>query len=652
MTSNAQTLTERLAAGRLSHQEALRYSVQLVDALRRAHEEGRCHCALTADTVMLDGNTAELVPGPSDVPFHVTGYTAPEQLKGQPPDQQSDIFALGAIVYEIFTGRRAFPGDTPEELTAAIEQSTPEPTGDAALDRLVMNCLVKDPACRWQRVQQVHLELKIMVFSAKRGQSPAVPSRVESLQAQLQQLESRLVTRMAQQHGEAAAGLQLLSSQLPMLDSQLTARLEDQTHEVTAALRQMDATLPMIESRLSGRLRQHDETLSGLQQTVAAFPLVDPELVARLAHQSNETAAALQQLTGELPSLESRLASRLQAHEETLSGLRQTVAAIPQVDPELVTLLAQQSDETAVALRQIETTLPTIETRLSGLQQAVSAIPQVDPELVARLAQQSGETAAALQQLTGELPSLESRLATRLQAHDETLSSLQQAVSAIPQVDPEVVARVAQQSGETATALQHLTGELPARLQTHDDALSGLQGWVSSVVALESKLAGVQERSEAHSSQVEQHGAAIGTIQGELVEAKERVEQTAHSLAEATELNAISLEYQNATIETLQQATVEQKSALQSLASSLSSMQNDVVFVGSQVAALHEQASQPGALLGELQALGLTVQSHGAAIESIRASLARTDDFMERVVEALESLQTMVLDQARDRVVA
>ena len=57
-------------------------------------------------------------------------------------------------------------------------------------------------------------------------------------------------------------------------------------------------------------------------------------------------------------------------------------------------------------------------------------------------------------------------------------------------------------------------------------------------------------------------------------------------------------------------------------------------------------------LFDELHALAATAKSHGAAIESIRASMARTDDFMERVVEALESLQTMVLEQAHDRAVA
>ncbi len=67
--------------------------------------------------------------------------------------------------------------------------------------------------------------------------------------------------------------------------------------------------------------------------------------------------------------------------------------------------------------------------------------------------------------------------------------------------------------------------------------------------------------------------------------------------------------------------------------------------------AQHEAAGQ-ASVLDEIRSLGTTVKSHAAAIESIRASMARTDDFMERVVEALESLQTMVLEQARDHAIA
>jgi hypothetical protein len=98
---------------------------------------------------------------------------------------------------------------------------------------------------------------------------------------------------------------------------------------------------------------------------------------------------------------------------------------------------------------------------------------------------------------------------------------------------------------------------------------------------------------------------------------------------------------------------------LQSLAGGLSAVQNEVVAAQSR-AEQAERAAQlvtdstdlQAAMVAELQSLGLTVKAHSAAIESIRASLTRTDDFMERVVEALESLQTMVLDQARDRAVA
>ena len=109
----------------------------------------------------------------------------------------------------MFTGRPAFAGNTPEELTAALENSMPEPIGDTALDRLVLNCLVKDPAGRWQRVQQVHMEFKILVFSARRAQQPAM-ARQSDLQSELRQVEGRLNARLEQQFGETVARLRQL----------------------------------------------------------------------------------------------------------------------------------------------------------------------------------------------------------------------------------------------------------------------------------------------------------------------------------------------------------------------------------------------------------------------------------------------------------
>src|ERR1039458_4891984 len=177
MSPDSQTLTQRLSAGRLPVNDTLRYALQIVDSLRHAHEEGHCHGARTPDTVLLTGTGVELVAAQPGAVEELTPYSAPERLKGHAPDARTDIFALGAMLYEMFTGRRAFAGDDAEVLARSIEKSMPVPIGDTALDRLILNCLVKDPAGRWQRVQQVHMEFKILIFFARRAQSVAAAHR-------------------------------------------------------------------------------------------------------------------------------------------------------------------------------------------------------------------------------------------------------------------------------------------------------------------------------------------------------------------------------------------------------------------------------------------------------------------------------------------
>ena len=207
MTQDVQTLSQRLAAGRLPLSDTLRYALQIADALRHMHEEGYCHGAVTPDAVALTPHGVQLVPAQPGAAEALTPYTAPERLKGQPPDARTDIFAFGALLYEMLTGRQAFEGADSEALAESIANSAPPPVGDTALDRLVLNCLAKDPAGRWQRIQQVHMEIKILNFSAARAHAAATLRQPDAaLQAEMRLLESRLTARLGQ-HEEAMDGL-------------------------------------------------------------------------------------------------------------------------------------------------------------------------------------------------------------------------------------------------------------------------------------------------------------------------------------------------------------------------------------------------------------------------------------------------------------
>jgi Tol biopolymer transport system component len=95
-------------------------------------------------------------------------YMAPEQLEGRTVDGRTDIFAFGAVLYEMASGRRAFRGDSQASLIAAILNRDPEPLANvqpnvpAGLDRLVRKCLAKDPDARWQSASDMADELRWM----------------------------------------------------------------------------------------------------------------------------------------------------------------------------------------------------------------------------------------------------------------------------------------------------------------------------------------------------------------------------------------------------------------------------------------------------------------------------------------------------------
>ena len=181
-----------IARAALPLDETLRIATQLADALTAAHRAGIVHRDLKPGNIMLtrggvkvlDFGLAKLRPSSEqagiDAPdtrtaLPLTGegvllgtvpYMAPEQLEGHSVDARTDIFAFGAIVYEMAAGRRAFAGDSQASLIAAILEREPEPiSGDQpltppGLERLVRKCLAKDPDARWQSASDIADELR------------------------------------------------------------------------------------------------------------------------------------------------------------------------------------------------------------------------------------------------------------------------------------------------------------------------------------------------------------------------------------------------------------------------------------------------------------------------------------------------------------
>jgi eukaryotic-like serine/threonine-protein kinase len=207
-----ETLSSRLQREPLSTSDLLRYSIEVSDALDKAHRQGIVHRDLKPGNIMLTKAGAKLLdfgvaklqsektnPGDlSSLPTEhrdltkegmVLGtfqYMAPEQLEGREADARTDIFAFGAVMYEMATSKKAFEGKSQASLVAAILKEDPKPMREIQpltppiLERLVKTCLAKDPEDRWQNAHDITNELRWIAESSG-AQTP--PSTVEPLQA-------------------------------------------------------------------------------------------------------------------------------------------------------------------------------------------------------------------------------------------------------------------------------------------------------------------------------------------------------------------------------------------------------------------------------------------------------------------------------------
>ncbi len=204
-----ETLSQRLEKGPLATEQVLRYGIEIADALDKAHRQGVVHRDLKPGNIILTkagiklldfglakaatnvvgASLASLGSAPTQTePLTGAGtivgtfhYMAPEQLEGREADARSDIFALGAVLYEMASGQKAFPGKSQASIIAAVLSSEPAPLTQLrpltppALDRLVRTCLAKDPDERWQTAHDVGLNLK---WIAEAGSQAGIPAPV------------------------------------------------------------------------------------------------------------------------------------------------------------------------------------------------------------------------------------------------------------------------------------------------------------------------------------------------------------------------------------------------------------------------------------------------------------------------------------------
>ena len=205
---DGETLSDRLRHGALPLEQTLRYGTEIADALDRAHRQGIVHRDLKPANVMITKAGVKLLDfglakamAPAAPAGNLTAlptqqelthegtilgtfqYMSPEQLEGKEADSRSDIFALGAVLYEMATGKKAFSGTSQASLISAIMKEDPPPVSTIqamsppALDRVVKTCLAKDPEDRWQSAHDVGNELEWIAEGSQAAVLTAAGSR-------------------------------------------------------------------------------------------------------------------------------------------------------------------------------------------------------------------------------------------------------------------------------------------------------------------------------------------------------------------------------------------------------------------------------------------------------------------------------------------
>jgi eukaryotic-like serine/threonine-protein kinase len=255
-----ETLAKRLERGALPLDQVLKFGAQVADALDKAHRSGVVHRDLKPGNVMLTPTGAKLLDfglaksavtqgigmtltaeALQSTPVTQAGtivgtfqYMSPEQIEGKEVDGRSDIFALGAVLYEMLTGKRAFEGKSQLSVASAILEKEPEPINTTkpltppALDHAIRLCLAKPPEDRWQTARDLALDLNWIAEGGSQAGAPAVVSSRRARRERIAWATAALAILVAAAIA-TAAGWMLKSSARPERVLELSVSLPEDT---------------------------------------------------------------------------------------------------------------------------------------------------------------------------------------------------------------------------------------------------------------------------------------------------------------------------------------------------------------------------------------------------------------------------------------
>jgi eukaryotic-like serine/threonine-protein kinase len=295
-----ETLAKRLEKGPLPLEQVLKYGMQVADALDKAHRSGVVHRDLKPGNIMLTSTGAKLLDfglakpaatltsvatltaavtqsSPMTEQGAIVGtfqYMSPEQIEGKELDGRSDIFSLGAVLYEMLTSQRAFPGKSQLSVASAILEKEPAPISSVkpltppALDHAIRRCLTKEPEGRWQNAADLVGELQ---WIAEAGSQAGVPAPIVS-RRKLRERVTQVVAAVFVLSTIALAALLVVRAPQPPQPLRLSAEIGADANLYTdwgpAAILSPDGTrLAFVAAGSDQKRRIYVRSLDQLQAT-------------------------------------------------------------------------------------------------------------------------------------------------------------------------------------------------------------------------------------------------------------------------------------------------------------------------------------------------------------------------------------------------